>query len=219
MTGISLGRDATEIAIVTADGPRVVASERSVLPDDPTATPTLSALAGRLPGPAGSVVVTVPAWYHDGQRLAVAEAARAAGLTLHCLLSEPVAAALASWVESGAPGGRLLIVDAGSEAVEATVLEAVAEGFEILATDGGRLEGAMDADAAMTATLAPVERAVRSARRPVEGMEVDAAAARLRLARKVLERVVDCGCFDLVECGTLALRTLPAARRPAPRQR
>lgn len=51
--------------------------------------------------PVQSVVVTVPAYFNDGQRQATIDACTIAGLTLKRIINEPTAAALAYGLERG----------------------------------------------------------------------------------------------------------------------
>lgn len=169
MIGIELGRDVSRIAVIGADGPRVVATGKPGIPPDPATkldpaatTEILRALAAQLSS-TGPVVVAVPAWYNDEQRRTVAEATRAAGLSLFRLVNEGVAAALDHCFVARSDQHRMIVMDVGPSAVEITVLEIRSNGFELLAADGAAAES--------TAAEAAVRRALGTAGCPVSAID------------------------------------------------
>ena len=74
-------------------------------------------LGGSLDG----VVITVPAYFDDGQRQATKDAAELAGLNVMRLVSEPTAAALAYGLDSGAEG-VVVVYDLGGGTFDVSVL-------------------------------------------------------------------------------------------------
>ncbi|PNH06488.1 Stromal heat shock-related protein, chloroplastic, partial [Tetrabaena socialis] len=90
-------------------------------------------------------VVTVPAHFSPGQRAAVLEATRAAGLQRVTLLQEPIAAAMAYGFGSAAvPYDLLLVLDVGGGTTDLTIVEAFDGIMEVLATSGDNYLGGDD---------------------------------------------------------------------------
>src|SRR5256885_10171255 len=56
--------------------------------------------------PVSEAVITVPAYFNDGQRQATKDAGRIAGLTVLRIINEPTAAALAYGLDKAAAGGK-----------------------------------------------------------------------------------------------------------------
>jgi len=98
--------------------------------------------------PVEKVVITVPAYFNDGQRQATKDAGRLAGLEVLRLVNEPTAASLAYGLHSLATG-RVAVYDFGGGTFDISILN-VKEGiFEVLATNGDTHLGGDDIDAAM----------------------------------------------------------------------
>jgi Fe-S protein assembly chaperone HscA len=94
------------------------------------------------------VVITVPAYFNDGQRQATKDAGRLAGLEVLRLVNEPTAASLAYGLHSMA-AGRVAVYDFGGGTFDVSVLN-VKEGiFEVLATNGDTHLGGDDIDLAI----------------------------------------------------------------------
>jgi molecular chaperone DnaK (HSP70) len=124
----------------------------------------------RLQGPPGAAVIAVPAWFHDGQRRAVAEAARAAGLELFRLINRPTAAALAFWHEQPAQRPRITVLDLWASGCDVSILRIADGDFQVLSVDGAELPKECDA-LELPRRIAPaVERALRSAGLAVDGL-------------------------------------------------
>ena len=98
------------------------------------------------------VVITVPAYFDDGQRQATAAAARLAGLPLLRLLNEPTAAALAYGLDSGAQG-VIAVYDLGGGTFDLSLLRLERGIFQVLATGGDTALGGNDFDRAVAAWL------------------------------------------------------------------
>ena len=91
-------------------------------------------------------VITVPAYFSDGQRQATKDAGRIAGLTVQRIINEPTAAALAYGLDNeGAQ--KIMVYDLGGGTFDVSVIE-ISEGLiEVLATSGDNLLGGDDFDA------------------------------------------------------------------------
>ena len=105
-------------------------------------------LGGSLDG----VVITVPAYFDDGQRQATKDAAELAGLNVMRLVSEPTAAALAYGLDSGAEG-VVVVYDLGGGTFDVSVLRMRMGVFEVLATGGNTSLGGDDVDVAIASEL------------------------------------------------------------------
>jgi molecular chaperone HscA len=101
-------------------------------------------LGGSLDG----VVITVPAYFDDGQRQATRDAAELAGLKVLRLISEPTAAALAYGLDSG-DEGLVVVYDLGGGTFDVSVLRMRMGVFEVLATGGNTSLGGDDVDLAL----------------------------------------------------------------------
>src|SRR5579875_911353 len=94
------------------------------------------------------VVITVPAYFNDGQRQATKDAGRLAGLEVVRLVNEPTAASLAYGLHHLA-SGRIAVYDFGGGTFDISILD-VKEGiFEVLATSGDTHLGGDDIDLAV----------------------------------------------------------------------
>ena len=105
-------------------------------------------LGGSLDG----VVITVPAYFDDGQRQATKDAAEFAGLNVMRLVSEPTAAALAYGLDSGAEG-VVVVYDLGGGTFDVSVLRMRMGVFEVLAIGGNTSLGGDDVDIAIASEL------------------------------------------------------------------
>ncbi len=92
-------------------------------------------------------VVTVPAYFHDGQRAATKRAAELAGLEVVRILNEPTAAALAYGLDKLAEKSRVAVYDLGGGTFDLTILEMQDGVFQVLATHGDTRLGGDDLDA------------------------------------------------------------------------
>lgn len=95
--------------------------------------------------PVTRAVITVPAYFHDGQRQATRDAARIAGLEVLRILNEPTAAALAYGFGRNL-NGKIIVFDFGGGTFDISVLELRGDVFEVLATAGDSMLGGEDLD-------------------------------------------------------------------------
>lgn len=103
-----------------------------------------AALVGELDG----VVITVPAYFDDGQRQATKDAATLAGLKVMRLLNEPTAAAVAYGLDR-AQEGVIAVYDLGGGTFDISILRLSRGVFEVLATGGDSALGGDDFDASL----------------------------------------------------------------------
>ncbi|HUA35283.1 MAG TPA: molecular chaperone DnaK [Candidatus Binataceae bacterium] len=98
------------------------------------------------------VVITVPAYFNDGQRQATKDAGRLAGLDVVRLVNEPTAASLAYGLGKMATG-NVAVYDFGGGTFDVSILS-IKEGiFEVLATNGDTHLGGDDIDRAIVEWL------------------------------------------------------------------
>ncbi|MCZ7645630.1 MAG: Hsp70 family protein [Planctomycetota bacterium] len=129
------------------------------------------AALGAPPGPA---VIAVPAYFHDGQRQAVKDAALRAGLEFKLLLNEPTAVALAWCFEHPKDRRLVMVLELDARAFDVTLLDMLPERFEVLAADGGKGLGAAelrDGGRVAAALDAPLHRALRQAGKQLKDIE------------------------------------------------
>ncbi|MEV4131342.1 Hsp70 family protein [Dactylosporangium sp. NPDC049742] len=108
---------------------------------------------------ASEVTVTFPASWGATRRLAVSDAAQAAGLGRVRLVPEPVAAAayFTQVLGKDVPVGSVVVVhDFGAGTFDASVVARTQGGFEVLAVDGRDDIGGIDVDNAIVAHIASI---------------------------------------------------------------
>jgi molecular chaperone HscA len=105
-----------------------------------------------LGGPLEGAVITVPAYFDDGQRQATRDAGRLAGLEVLRLLNEPTAAALAYGLDKRAEG-TFAVFDLGGGTFDISVLKLEGGVFEVKSTGGDSALGGDDFDRAIAAWL------------------------------------------------------------------
>ncbi|HEV2169663.1 MAG TPA: Fe-S protein assembly chaperone HscA, partial [Candidatus Binatus sp.] len=91
------------------------------------------------------VVITVPAYFNDGQRQATKDAGRLAGLEVVRLVNEPTAASLAYGLNKMAEG-NVAVFDFGGGTFDISILSIKQGIFEVLATNGDTHLGGDDID-------------------------------------------------------------------------
>jgi molecular chaperone DnaK len=91
------------------------------------------------------VVITVPAYFNDGQRQATKDAGRFAGLEVVRLVNEPTAASLAYGLQQRAEG-KVAVYDLGGGTFDISILNIKGGIFEVLATNGDTHLGGDDFD-------------------------------------------------------------------------
>ena len=130
-----------------------VAGGRAVTPVEVSAE-ILRALKERaeaqLGAPLFGAVITVPAYFDDGQRQATRDAGRIAGLEVLRLLNEPTAAALAYGLDKAAQG-TFAVFDLGGGTFDISILALENGVFEVKATGGDSALGGDDFDRAIAA--------------------------------------------------------------------
>ncbi|MBX5482790.1 MAG: molecular chaperone DnaK [Myxococcaceae bacterium] len=95
--------------------------------------------------PVNKAVITVPAYFNDGQRQATKDAGKIAGLEVLRILNEPTAAALAYGFGRNVTG-KVAVFDLGGGTFDVTVLEVGNDVYEVLATGGDTYLGGEDFD-------------------------------------------------------------------------
>lgn len=91
------------------------------------------------------VVITVPAYFDDGQRQATKDAAKLAGLNVLRLINEPTAAAIAYGLDQQ-DGGTVAVYDLGGGTFDVSVLRMERGVFQVLSTSGDTALGGDDFD-------------------------------------------------------------------------
>jgi molecular chaperone HscA len=103
-------------------------------------------------------VITVPAYFDEGQRQATKDAAQLAGLNVLRLISEPTAAAIAYGLDN-ASEGVYAVYDLGGGTFDISILRLTQGVFEVIATGGDSALGGDDYDHALAdAVLAQTGR-------------------------------------------------------------
>ena len=90
-------------------------------------------------------VVTVPAYFNDGQRQATKDAGRIAGLDVIRIINEPTAAALAYGFGKKVDG-KIVVFDLGGGTFDVSILDITNGVFEVVATAGDTFLGGEDYD-------------------------------------------------------------------------
>jgi molecular chaperone DnaK len=98
-------------------------------------------------------VITVPAYFNDGQRAATKRAGELAGLEVARIINEPTAAALAYGLDKLKDKARVAVYDLGGGTFDLTILEMEGGVFQVLATHGDTRLGGDDVDAMIRDTL------------------------------------------------------------------
>jgi molecular chaperone DnaK len=93
-------------------------------------------------------VITVPAYFNDGQRQATKDAGRIAGLNVLRIINEPTAAALAYGLDKVEEGKseKVVVYDLGGGTFDVSVLELNSGVFEVKSTNGDTFLGGEDFD-------------------------------------------------------------------------
>jgi molecular chaperone HscA len=132
-----------------------VAGARAVTPMEVSAE-ILKALRARaeeaMGGAVSGAVITVPAYFDEGQRQATRDAGRLAGLEVLRLLNEPTAAALAYGLDKQAEG-TFAVFDLGGGTFDISILKLEGGVFEVKSTGGDSALGGDDFDRAIAEAL------------------------------------------------------------------
>lgn len=91
-------------------------------------------------------VITVPAYFNDGQRQATKDAGKIAGLKVERIVNEPTAAALAYGLDKLDKDEKILVFDLGGGTFDVSILELGDGVFEVLSTNGDTHLGGDDFD-------------------------------------------------------------------------
>jgi len=81
-------------------------------------------------------VITVPAYFNDGQRQATKDAGTIAGLKVERIINEPTAAALAYGLKEKKAGQKIAVFDLGGGTFDISILEVDEGFFKVLSTNG-----------------------------------------------------------------------------------
>lgn len=129
-----------------------IATQNATVSPVKVAAQILSALRERAQATLGDdlvgAVITVPAYFDDGQRQATRDAARLAGLNVLRLLNEPTAAAIAYGLDNGSEG-VYAVYDLGGGTFDLSLLRLTQGVFEVIATGGDTALGGDDFDEAI----------------------------------------------------------------------
>ncbi|MBU3181573.1 molecular chaperone DnaK [Clostridium psychrophilum] len=91
-------------------------------------------------------VITVPAYFNDGQRQATKDAGKIAGLEVKRIINEPTAAALAYGLDKMDVNQKILVYDLGGGTFDVSILELGDGLFEVKSTNGNTKLGGDDFD-------------------------------------------------------------------------
>jgi molecular chaperone HscA len=134
---------------------RIAGGARAVTPVEVSAE-ILRALKERAAAALGAAptgaVITVPAYFDDGQRQATRDAGRIAGLEVLRLLNEPTAAALAYGLDKQVTG-MFAVFDLGGGTFDVSILKLEGGVFEVKSTGGDSALGGDDFDRAIAQHL------------------------------------------------------------------
>jgi len=130
------------------DAVQVMIDERAFMPQVISAKVLqelkLSAEA-RLGRPITEAVITVPAYFNDGQRQATKQAGQLAGLNVRRIINEPTAAALAyGFRDTGDKITKVAVFDLGGGTFDVSILEIGGGVFEVKSTNGDTFLGGDD---------------------------------------------------------------------------
>ena len=153
----SLARLPYTVVAGDRDDPRIVLGDQHLSPAEVSAM-VLTEL--RLDAeaffgePVIKAVITVPAYFNDGQRAATKDAGRIAGLDVIRIINEPTAASLAYGFGKAQQEKQIAVFDLGGGTFDFTVLHMFKGVFEVEATGGDTLLGGEDFDARIVDWLA-----------------------------------------------------------------
>ncbi|HEY0546005.1 MAG TPA: Hsp70 family protein [Pyrinomonadaceae bacterium] len=91
-------------------------------------------------------IITVPAYFYDGPRVATREAGEKAGLEVVQIINEPTAAALAYGLKQSGREEVVLVYDLGGGTFDITLVRISPEAIEVIGTDGKHTLGGKDWD-------------------------------------------------------------------------
>jgi len=130
-----------------------------------------------------SAVITVPAYFNDGQRQATKDAGTIAGLSVKRIINEPTAAAIAYGLDKNSSSERnVLIFDLGGGTFDVSLLTIEDGIFEVKATAGDTHLGGEDFDSRL------VNHFVAEFKKKNKGMDMSRNPRALRRLRTACER-------------------------------
>lgn len=139
-------------------------------------------------GPLAGAVITVPAYFDDGQRQATRDAGRIAGLEVLRLVNEPTAAALAYGLDKQVEG-TFAVFDLGGGTFDVSILVLKDGVFEVKATGGDSALGGDDFDREIALHL--LSRAGVSHDAPADGAVARRTLNAARTAKEALSTADD----------------------------
>ena len=139
-------------------------------------------------------VITVPAYFDDGQREATRLAGELAGLVVRRIINEPTAAALVYEPQSHEPH-RILVYDLGGGTFDVSIVAIESGVVEVLATFGDTLLGGDDFDALLAEKLLDATGGLKASIRKNVGamarLSIAAEAAKCRLSSDTFTQVAE----------------------------
>jgi molecular chaperone DnaK len=126
-------------------------------------------------------VITVPAYFNDGQRQATKDAGEIAGLKVERIINEPTAAALAYGMDRK-KNEKIAVFDFGGGTFDVSILDVGDGVFEVLSTNGDTHLGGDDVDQLLIDHLAEEFR-------KKEGIDVRKDAMALQRLKEAAEKV------------------------------
>jgi len=150
--------------------------------------------------PVKDAVVTVPAYFNDGQRQATKDAGTIAGLNVLRIINEPTAAAIAYGLDKkGAAEHNILIFDLGGGTFDVSLLTIEGGVFEVKATGGNTHLGGEDFDNRLVAHF--IEEFKRKFKKDISGNQ--RAIRRLRTACERAKRTLSSSTQATLEIDSL----------------
>ena len=98
-------------------------------------------------------VITVPAYFHDGQRQATIEAGKMAGLTVERIINEPTAAAMAYGIHEKEADKTVVVFDLGGGTFDISIVDFFEGCIEVRASAGEAVLGGEDFTRAIARTI------------------------------------------------------------------
>ena len=167
-----------EVKRLTGSGERLTAHGKEYAPEEIQAM-LLRYLAGcaetYLNEKISRAVITVPAYFTDGQRRATAKAGELAGLHVERIINEPTAAALDYGLSNLKECKNVLVYDLGGGTLDVTVLELFEGVIDVKASCGNNRLGGKDFDEIIMRHLADPgndERALMRLKRAAEDCKI-----------------------------------------------
>ena len=100
-----------------------------------------------------SAVITVPAYFHDGQRQATIEAGRMAGLKVERIINEPTSAAMAYGIHEKEADKTVAVFDLGGGTLDVSIVDFFEGCIEVKASAGEAILGGEDFTRAIARTI------------------------------------------------------------------